>query len=72
MKYEWIVEIDDDESFHLEDAKWKQEIVRCKDCKYYINGECNHIGMKGTNIGVSAEMWFCADGERKEDETIHS
>jgi hypothetical protein len=43
-------------------------VIRCKDCKHWVNEECNHIGMKGTNIGVSAEMWFCADGERKEDE----
>ena len=68
MKYEWIVEIDDDESFHLEDAKWKQEIVRCKDCKKWETINCpfarDFVKWDGSK--------FCAWGERKEDGTIHS
>ena len=46
------------------------EIVRCKDCKHnYLDGiqvrfnrcELNHSK-------VHADDWFCADGERKENE----
>lgn len=58
MKYEWIVEIDDDEGFHLEDAKWKQEVVRCKDCQYRgSTAECLERD----------DDWFCADGKRRKD-----
>lgn len=55
-------------------------VVRCKDCKWY---EIEQIKRDGTDdkrykpsvcvIGVYAEPrkadWYCADGERREDET---
>ena len=53
------------------------EIVRCKDCKYY---EIQQLKKDGTddrrykpsycvNLAFNASPdWFCADGERREDE----
>ena len=43
------------------------EIVRCKDCKHRQQYDCNNITLVGTKCGVTDE-WFCADGERKENE----
>lgn len=47
-----------------------EEIVRCKDCKhfgrYYAeskNGVCNKL-----NIIERSEYWFCADGEREDED----
>lgn len=47
------------------DYKWNDnhgELVRCKDCKHYIDGTglCALYHAHG-----HAETWFCADGERK-------
>lgn len=49
-----------------------RELVRCKDCQWWERDyqpryhpderPCNMVGM-----GTSPE-WFCADGERREDE----
>ena len=48
-------------------------IVRCKDCKHMIINE-NHeakpmICCLTKMCGTTDADWFCADGERKEDET---
>ena len=51
------------------------DIVRCKECKNrekYPCGdiefyECSHLRLYGTKVGVEDD-WFCADGERKENE----
>jgi len=76
MKHEWIVEIivetDNDEDFYLEEAKWKQTLVRCKDCEYnYHNmipsGEAEHGCTKCVELPITADF-YCAWGERKEDE----
>ena len=50
-----------------------QELVRCKDCRWWERDyqtryhpderPCNRVGM-----GTPPE-WFCADGERREDDT---
>ena len=45
------------------DYQWHDnhgELVRCKDCKYYVSGIC----AKGHAHGY-ADTWFCADGERQ-------
>lgn len=49
------------------------EVVRCKDCVHYTEGykdgseiwscECKHLKR------AVVPVWFCADGERREDET---
>ena len=42
-----------------------QEVVRCKDCKWWkkqkVGGSCE----LNIRLGTS-HNWFCADGERKE------
>ena len=35
------------------------EVVRCKDCKYFKTRLCENKD--------NYDNWFCADGERKED-----
>ena len=35
------------------------EVVRCKDCKYFKTRLCENED--------NYDNWFCADGERKED-----
>lgn len=48
-------------------------VVRCKDCRYsddyYIDGGCycKHPEQGMRYIGTNWN-WYCADGERKEDE----
>ena len=44
------------------------EIVRCKDCRYYVRdndrpprGKCLPLNI------LSVDDWFCADGERREE-----
>ena len=45
-----------------------EELVRCKDCKWWtkqeasLQGRCEAYGMYPTG------EWFCARGERKDDE----
>lgn len=49
--------------------KREEEIVRCKDCKYYIEPTEEEAGgclIKAGYFPVS-ENWYCADGERKDD-----
>lgn len=51
------------------DALTKQpDIVRCKDCKHqleYRTGSCPYYTTVGS---VAPDDWFCADGERREEE----
>ena len=62
----------------------QQEVIRCKDCKYRIvnkhYGEPGYYSLKAMceldtgdmfQLGKGAEDddWFCADAERREDET---
>lgn len=52
------------------------EIVRCKDCRHLeiLNGEnyyarCKQHGRLFDSFGnVDTRTWFCADGERREDD----
>ena len=45
--------------------KFKGELVRCKDCKWFSEkGFCKHPNGGAGNIRPSD--WFCADGEWKE------
>lgn len=47
------------------------EVVRCKDCKHrYIDGENVRYNVCDLNHNkVQGDDWYCADGERKPDET---
>ena len=40
------------------------EVVRCKDCKWWMNETC--INANGAKGFVSNANWFCCSGERKE------
>ena len=52
------------------------EIVRCEDCKYLYhlwwldekNEKKCYICNKHTFTGMREEEWFCADGERRDDD----
>jgi hypothetical protein len=40
------------------------QVIRCRDCKFYhgVNEEC------GCNGGYHSEDWYCAGGERRDDD----
>lgn len=49
-----------------------EPVVRCKDCKYVIPYESGGYNcLTCPNVGSDVdENWFCADGERSEDEVV--
>ena len=51
-----------DDGYKQRDA----EIVRCKDCKWFDGYEC--CDRNGLFVGVNYETFFCADGERREND----
>ena len=42
-------------------------VVWCKDCIHREQYDCNHIMLGNTKCGVTDD-WFCADGERREED----
>ena len=61
---EYIVQARAQETIDSFDAYNAPEIIRCKNCKYYDgNGTCMKNG-----IAFLTDNWFCADGERKDDD----
>ena len=43
------------------------QVVRCKDCRWYDKVDwCNKLRISG--VKAVEETWFCAGGERKDDE----
>ena len=58
---EYIVKWDDD----MRHPEWKEQIVRCKDCRYFDD----HVIVPGCTIHDFAERnmedGFCSWGERK-------
>ena len=64
---EWIVEAETRED--LVDGHWfgGEELVRCKDCRWWtkqeasLQGRCDAYGMYPTG------EWYCARGEREDD-----
>jgi Zn-finger nucleic acid-binding protein len=44
-----------------------KEIVRCKDCEFWINDGIIKSCKKHLGFGYF-ENWFCADGERRTDD----
>lgn len=64
MKKEYTVELTEEEADELIDEHWVGELVRCNDCKWYDE----HISMCD-NCGLPREQtFFCADGERRDDD----
>jgi hypothetical protein len=43
----------------------KGELVRCKDCKYFPNGDGSTTWLPCREI-ITPPGWFCADGERRD------
>ena len=43
-------------------------VVHCKDCKHHENEEIGMVYCPNQIGGWVKENWFCADGERKDDE----
>lgn len=41
----------------------EQEVIRCKDCKFWYKDECSHLCAINGDLRPSG--WYCADGERK-------
>lgn len=42
------------------------EIVRCKDCRWYDKVDwCNKLRISG--VKAVEEYWYCADGKRREE-----
>lgn len=46
-------------------GKYYAKIVRCKDCKFYPDGEGTTKWVPCREI-ITTENWFCADGKPKE------
>lgn len=46
-------------------------VVRCEDCKHYKDGFCYNPNTYDDDktCGNTTKDWFCADGERKNNET---
>lgn len=71
MIREYIIKISD-EIIEEEIADRPQELVRCKDCRYWTSEKIleYHICKRWEKTGIknfaTAWNWFCADGERKE------
>lgn len=78
---EYIVSTDTEYEFEMHRFEELQELIRCKDCKHYEIWEMRKDGNADDKrykpsvctIGAYAihrdEGWFCADAERKENET---
>lgn len=49
---------------------YKGEIVRCRECKHrFIDGENVRFNVCELNHNkVQSDDWFCADGERRDDD----
>lgn len=49
-----------------------QPLVRCKDCKYWYFADnripCEQENVCGRNGIAVTPDWYCADGERREDD----
>lgn len=49
-------------------AKPVQEIIRCKDCVYYLDeyGSCGRTDIIRSDTRIIMPDWYCADGKRKD------
>ena len=73
---EWHEAMDEVEDM---DEVQTEDVVRCKDCKYAhltYDGDCKYcqldIDRGYTDATYRDGNWFCADGERREDDEISS
>ena len=60
----------DDRGLLIKVERTDEEIVRCKDCKWYYilnrHDRCDLLDLEARDIKPD---WFCADGEMREDDT---
>lgn len=57
-----------DAIYHIKTAPTIEErIVRCKDCKFGTDWD-GRLGCEWHGFYKTEPNWFCADGERKDDE----
>ena len=61
---EFIVRAYEQETIDALESNNAQEIIRCKDCKYW-DADTHECNIKIGWFACCAD-WFCADGERKE------
>ena len=56
-------------SYRFKDAEMVEyaEVVRCKDCKHWTMGYCNHFAYYSYEP-ITSEDDFCSYGERREGE----
>lgn len=53
------------------DAKRCRTVLLCKDCKHHYVNRDGNVAFNECELNhnhVQADDWYCADGERKEDE----
>lgn len=46
-------------------AEWQEELVRCKDCRFFKREECRYYIARGR---IRKPNDFCSDGKRKGSE----
>lgn len=61
---EWIVEIKDG----LPHLQRMTELVRCKDCRWREQEQPGMVYCPNVMGNWVEDDWFCADGERRDDE----
>lgn len=62
MMKEYIIGIENEHP-HALDVCYKKELIRCKDCKYYVIQYCEGFG-DGYYV---PEFGYCHNAERKEE-----
>ena len=65
---EYIVQAHEKETIDVFEALNTPEIIRCKDCKHCEYPNAGREWCKKGHLHGSAETWFCADGERRDND----
>ena len=59
---EYIVK--DDGNVMMVGGKIIQELVRCKDCKWFVMPQYGERGFCKNHEIITQTVWFCADGRK--------
>lgn len=63
---EYIMQFDIDDSGKLINARRKEEVIRCEDCKHYHYDDCDRYADETLGYVHSTQPnYFCAVPERK-------
>jgi len=66
---ELIVPFTDDEfAFHMKHYGEYQELIRCRDCKYYILDDRGHMACDYDERIRYPEDYYCASAERRDEQ----